>query len=120
MKCHTDDSHVNDIKDDHLICNAFHFDKNMFLVFHLLYLEKLTCRSENRGKQLQMLDPIKKIQNNFETLEPKGRHTDLEVHLEDAPKLPELYLGELQQSEALRQEAQSRAESLGICQAVEA
>uniref|UniRef100_A0A8C2VJN8 Centrosomal protein 128 n=1 Tax=Chinchilla lanigera TaxID=34839 RepID=A0A8C2VJN8_CHILA len=81
-------------------------------------IETLMCELEDREKQqLQMLDKLKKIQNHFDTCESDRKHADLQIselthHAEDATKQAEQYLSELQQSEALREEAEKRREDL--------
>ncbi|KAM8782556.1 centrosomal protein of 128 kDa isoform 4-T4 [Rhynchonycteris naso] len=81
-------------------------------------VENLTRELDNKEKeQVQMLDQLKEIQNHFETCDATRKHTELQIselthHAEDATKQAEQYLLELQQSEALRQEAEKRREEL--------
>lgn len=66
-----------------------------------------------------MLDRLKEIQNHFDTCEAERKHADLQIseltrHAEDATKQAEQYLSELQQSEALKEEAEKRREDLKL------
>ncbi|XP_066199036.1 centrosomal protein of 128 kDa isoform X1 [Saccopteryx leptura] len=81
-------------------------------------VENLTRELDNKEKeQVQMLDQLKEIQNHFETCDATRKHAERQIaelthHAEDATKQAEQYLLELQQSEALRQEAEKRREEL--------
>nr|XP_051682164.1 centrosomal protein of 128 kDa isoform X5 [Oryctolagus cuniculus] len=83
-------------------------------------IQNLTHELESREKQqLHMLDQLKEIQNHFETCEAERKRADLQIselthHAEDATKQAERYLSELQQSEALREEAEKRREDLKL------
>ncbi|XP_066132551.1 centrosomal protein of 128 kDa isoform X5 [Saccopteryx bilineata] len=81
-------------------------------------VENLTRELDSKEKeQVQMLDQLKEIQNHFETCDATRKHaerqiTELTHHAEDATKQVEQYFLELQQSEALRKEAEKRREEL--------